>query len=73
MSEIKTGVVRAYNSTLNKGLIKCDDGSLDIPIYKGHLERFGMLSLKTGDSVKLEIERVGNNYTILSIEYLDGE
>lgn len=71
MSEVKTGVIRAYNLTLNKGLIKCDDGSLDIPIYKGHLERFGITSLQTGDSVKFEVERVGNRYTILAIEFLE--
>ena len=33
MSEVKTGSVRAYNKHLKKGLIKCDDGSSDIPIY----------------------------------------
>lgn len=47
-----------------------NDGSLDIPIYKAHLERFGITSLQTGDSVKFEIERVGNTYTILAIELL---
>lgn len=70
MSEVKTGVVRVYNMNLKKGLIKCDDGSLDIPIYKYQLEKFGISKLKTGDSVKFEVERVGNTQTILAIEFL---
>lgn len=70
MSEVKTGVVRVYNANLKKGLIKCDDGSLDIPIYRYQLEKFDIPSLQTGDSVKIEIERVGNAYTILAIEFL---
>jgi cold shock CspA family protein len=71
MSEVKTGVVRVYNSNLKKGLIKCDDGSLDIPIYKHQLEKFSIPSLKTGDSVRIEIEKVGNSHTILAIEFLE--
>ena len=71
MSQVKTGVVRAYNSQMKKGLIKCDDGSSDIPIYKWQLDKFSMESLKTGDSVRIEIEKVGNSHTILAIEYLE--
>ena len=73
MSKIKTGIVRFYNKHLKQGLIKCDDGYMDIPIYDYHLEKFGMEKLKTGDSVKFEIERVGNTHTILAIKYLDEE
>ena len=73
MPKIKTGVVRFYNHHLKKGLIRCDDGYMDIPVYDWHLSKFNIEGLKTGDSIKMEIERVGNNYTILAMEYLDGE
>lgn len=71
MTQVKTGVVRFYNKHLKKGLIKCDDGYVDIPIYDHHLEKFGIESLRTGDSVKFEIERVGNTHAILAIEFLE--
>lgn len=67
----KTGVVRAYNYFLGKGLIKCDDGSPDIPIYKQCLERSALLLLKTGDSVLFDVEYKGNSPVILAIELLD--
>lgn len=71
MAQVKTGVVRFYNQILKKGLIKCDDGYEDIPIYDHHLEKFGIESLRTGDSVKFEIQRAGNTHAILAIEFLE--
>ena len=71
MSEVKTGSVRAYNTNLKKGLIRCDDGSADVPIYKYQLEQFGIEALRTGDKVKFEVEYRGNAPVILAIEYME--